>query len=160
MFALGIRYVGSKTAKILASHFKEIDSLINTNYDELIAIKEIGEAISNSVITYFSNVENLQLIERLKKHHLNMKYLGQEQLENEMFNNKTFVLTGGLSNITRGEAKELIERYGGTVSNSVSKKTDVVIVGENPGSKYEKAKELNIITWNEQQFSEIIKNIN
>lgn len=160
LFALGIRYVGSKTAKILASHFKEIDSLINTNYDELIAIKEIGEAISNSVITYFSNVENLQLIERLKKHHLNMKYLGQEQLENEMFNNKTFVLTGGLSNITRGEAKELIERYGGTVSNSVSKKTDVVIVGENPGSKYEKAKELNIITWNEQQFSEIIKNIN
>lgn len=89
-----------------------------------------------------------------------MKYLGQEQLENEMFNNKTFVLTGGLSNITRGEAKELIERYGGTVSNSVSKKTDVVIVGENPGSKYEKAKELNIITWSEQQFSEIIKNIN
>ncbi|MDD2180869.1 MAG: NAD-dependent DNA ligase LigA [Bacilli bacterium] len=159
LFALGIRYVGSKTAKIIASYFKNIDKLKVANYDDLINIEEIGEVISNSIIDYFSNEDNLKLIDKLKEHNINMNYLGQDKMDNEIFSNKKFVLTGTLSNITRDEVKELIEKYGGTVVNSVSKKTDIVIVGDNPGSKYEKAKELDITVWDEFKFNEILKEI-
>lgn len=158
LFALGIRYVGSKTAKILATNYKDIDSLINVSYDELISIKDIGEIIAKSVEEYFKNEENIKLINKLKVLGLNMKYLGKEVISTTEFSGKTFVLTGSLETVTRDEAKEKIELLGGKVTSSVTSKTDIVIVGENPGSKYDKALSLNINIWNEKQFLEKLNN--
>ena len=155
LFGLGIRYVGSKTAKILARRYKSIDNLIATKYEELLEVKDIGERIAKSVVDYFTN--EIELINKLKKYNINMLYLGKTSV-NENFNGKTFVLTGTLSSITRNEAKEKIEEMGGNVSGSVSKKTDFVIVGENPGSKYEDALKLNISILNEQDFLSKINN--
>lgn len=149
LFGLGIRYVGSKTAKILAKNYLNIDNLIQASYDDLIKVKDIGEVIAKSVVEYFQN--NRQLIEELKEHNINMSYLGKTNV-NENFAGKTFVLTGTLSSITRNEAKEKIEELGGNVSGSVSKKTDYVIVGENPGSKYENALKLGIEILTESEF--------
>ena len=158
LFGLGIRYVGSKTAKILARYYGNIDNLMLSNYDELISIKDIGEVIARSVVDYFQNNQNL--IEELKKIGLNMTYLGKTNNDIE-FTNMTFVLTGSLANITRNEAKSIIEELGGNVSGSVSKKTNFVILGENPGSKYDDALKLNIPIWDEKTFlSKIAKYFN
>lgn len=152
LFGLGIRHVGSKTAKILARNYQSMDRLMQATYEELIEIKDIGSIIAKSVIEYFTD-ENIACIEKLKSYGVNMEYLGTVS-NNELFMNKTFVLTGSLSKITRNEASEKIESLGGKTSGSVSKKTDVVIVGENPGSKYEDALKLGIPIWNEQEFLE------
>lgn len=156
LFALGIRYVGAKTGKLLALNFKNIDNLINASYEDLINIKDIGSSIANSLYDYFRKEENIELINKLKALGLNMNYLGKEVIESDLFNGKTFVLTGTLSKYSRDEAKEKIELYGGKVTSSVTSKTDVVIVGDAPGSKYDKAKSLNITIWNEEEF---VKNI-
>ena len=154
LFGLGIRYVGSKTAKILAKKYLNIDNLMQASYDDLMNVKDVGEAIAKSVVEYFEN--NKQLIINLKEHNINMSYLGKINV-NENFIGKTFVLTGTLSTITRNDAKNKIEELGGNVSGSVSKKTDFVIVGENPGSKYDNAVKLGITIWNEQEFLEKIE---
>ena len=155
LFALGIRYIGKKTAQILASYYKNIDNIINTTYEELISIPDIGEVIAESVNNYFNNQENINLINELKELGLNMNYLGNVT-EDENFNGKIFVLTGSLTKLTRDQATKEIESRGGKVTSSVTKKTNYVIVGENPGSKYDKAKELNIEIWNEEQLLEKI----
>lgn len=151
LFGLGIRHVGSKTAKILASHYGDMDSLMMATYEDLVEIKDVGEVIANSVVDYFSNYK--QLIAELKQHQLNMNYL-KKVAANEEFEGKTFVLTGALSKITRNEAKEKIESMGGNISSSVSKNTFAVIVGENPGSKYDTALKLGISIWTEEDFME------
>ena len=151
LFGLGIRHVGAKGAKLLAKNFKNIDTLMNASYDDLIAINDIGEIIAESVIEYFKNEENIELIKKLKEYNLNMNYLGIT-IENEQFNGKTFVLTGSLESITRDKATEMIEANGGKVSSSVSKKTSALIVGSDPGSKYKKAVDLNIPIWSESEF--------
>ena len=122
---------------------------MQASYEDLIKVKDIGEVIAKSVVEYFQN--NQQLIEDLKKHNINMSYLGKTNV-NENFAGKTFVLTGTLSSITRNEAKTKIEELGGNVSGSVSKKTDYVVVGENPGSKYENALKLGIEILTESEF--------
>lgn len=156
LFALGIRHVGSKTAKILALKYLDIDNLIKANFEELKDIKDIGEIIAESVYNYFNDINNINLISRLKEHNVNMKYLGN--ISNDgMFTNKTFVLTGSLTSLTRDDAKEKIESLGGNVTGSVSKKTNIVVVGDNPGNKYDKAKELGITIWTEEEF---LKNAN
>ncbi len=155
LFGLGIRYVGSKTAKILSRKYRNIDNLINAKYEELLEIKDIGERIARSVVDYFAN--DTEIINKLKRHNVNMLYLGKTNV-NENFEGKTFVLTGTLSTITRNDAREKIEEMGGNVSGSVSKKTDFVIVGENPGSKYDDAIKLNISILNEQEFLSKINN--
>lgn len=153
LFALGIRYVGKKTAKILAREFKTMEHLSQASYDDLVLIRDIGEVIAKSVSDYFQNETNLEEINRLKDACVNMSY--EETLElNESFQNKTFVLTGSLHTITREEAKSKIESMGGVVTGSVSSKTDVVIVGDKPGNKYTKAVELGITIWSEQEFLE------
>ena len=149
LYGLCIRYVGNKTAKILAKYYNNMDNLIKATYEELLSIKDIGEAIAASLVDYFK--DNNYVIEELKKRGLNMTYLGKVDV-NEEFKDKTFVLTGTLKNITRFEAKEKIETLGGYVTDSVSKKTSVVIVGDNPGSKYNKAQNLGLTIWNEEQF--------
>ena len=152
LFALGIRHVGKKTGKIIAQKYQNIDNLLKTSYDELVNIPDIGEIIALSISEFINNKENIDIINNLKEHNLNFQYLGTQTIENDSFKDKTFVLTGSLTNYSRDEAGDLIAERGGKVTNSVTKKTSVVIVGENPGSKYDKAKELGIVIWLEQDF--------
>jgi DNA ligase (NAD+) len=157
IFALGIEQVGEKTAKVLARRFETMDNLMNTNIEVLTNIQDIGEIIAQSIVDFFSKEDNIKLISDLKSLGLNMVYLGDKIEEKEEFANKTFVITGTLTNYTRDEMKSIIENFGGRVSESVSKKTDVVIVGDNPGSKYDKAQSLGITIWNDDQVNEIMK---
>ena len=158
LFGLGIRNVGAKTAKTLAKHFKTLDNLISATMDELLSIPDIGEIIARSIIDYFNDEENKFIVNRLKDLNLNMNYINTSSYEeSDEFKGKTFVLTGTLINITRDKASEIIENLGGKVSSSVSSKTSCVIVGDNPGSKYDKARSLNIPIWQEEEFLEKIK---
>ncbi len=152
LFGFGISGVGSKTAKVLAAHFHNIDNLINTSFEELNNINDIGNILAKSITDFFSDSSNLELIDTLKKFGLNMEYLGKKIVLDESFAGKTFVLTGTMSEFKREEAKEIIESRGGKTSSSVSKKTDVVLAGVDPGSKYDKAVELGITIWSEEDF--------
>lgn len=157
LFGLGIRQVGAKTAKILASRYITMDNLINTTKEELSNIHDIGNIIANSIINYFNDSKNINEINKLKELGINMKYLGSlNSKQNDLITGKTFVITGTLSK-DRNEIKELLESFGGNVSGSVSKKTDVVIKGDNPGSKYDKAVSLGITIWGESELNDVIK---
>ena len=158
IFALGIRYVGKKTAKILAIYYKTMDNFIKAEYDELKSINDIGEVIAKSIVDYFSIEKNINLIDRLKNLGINMRYTGRDiNTTNEKINGKTFVITGTLSK-PRDEIKEVLENLGANVTGSVTKKTDYVIVGENPGSKYDKAKSLGISILSESDYENLINN--
>ena len=157
IFALGIPHVGAKTGKILAQNFNTLDNLINASEEELTNIPDIGGIIAKSIKEYFDNTENIEIINKLKELGINMTYLGKKIEKNDNFFGKTFVLTGSLELFTRDEAKDIIESLGGKTVDSVSKKTSVVIVGSSPGSKYTKAKELDIPIWSEEEFKEKIK---
>lgn len=152
LFALGIRYVGSKTAKILAKNFGNIDNIMNSTYDDLVGVRDIGTVIAKSVVDYFSNEDNVKLISNLKEIGVNMKYDGPVEVLDDEFSGKTFVLTGTLENYKRNDLKGIIESKGGNVSGSVSKNTDVVIAGSDPGSKYDNALKLGITIWNENEL--------
>lgn len=158
LFGLGITHVGEKTAKILAMRYKDLEKLMETSLEELTSVNDIGKIIARSVVDYFSLEHNQKIIQKLKELGINFKYLGSEIKEDDRFLNKTFVITGTLDTMSRDEAKEKIELLGGNTSSSVSKKTSVVIVGDNPGSKYDKAKELNIEIWDEKQFLDMLNN--
>ena len=153
LFALGIRYVGAKTAKILSKEFKTLDNIINSDYETLVNIPDIGEKIGKSIIDYFNNEENIKEINCLKELGLNMEYI--DSGNSNLLEGKIFVLTGTLPNLTRDEAKTMIENSGGVVTSSVSKKTDYIVLGENPGSKYDKGKELGITMLNEEEFKNL-----
>lgn len=154
IFALGIPHVGAKTAKILASKFTTMENLENASIEDLVSIPDIGEIIAKSVISYFQTNHHKAIVSELKDFGINMNYLGQKTEEREEFTGKSFVLTGSLQIYTRDEAKEKIESLGGKTVESVSKKTSVVIVGANPGSKYRKAQDLGIEIWTEEEFRE------
>ncbi len=157
LFALGILHVGSKTGKILAKEFKNIDNLINAPYDVLVNIPDIGEIIAKSVRNYFDNDENIALINKLKEKGINMNYLGTES--SSKLNGKIFVLTGTLNDFTRDEAKQVIEDNGGIVTGTVSSKTNYVVAGEKAGSKYDKAVSLGITILNEEEFKNLINGL-
>lgn len=152
LFALGIRHIGKKVAKIIAGHYKDIDNIIIAPFEDISSIPTIGDIIAKSIRDYFDDEDNLSIINDLKEIGMNMKYLGQEIQSDEKFENKTFVLTGTLETMTRNEASSIIEALGGKVTSSVTKKTNVVVVGSDPGSKYDKAKELGITIWTEIDF--------
>lgn len=154
IFGLGIPHVGAKTAKLLAMKYQTMENLMQTDEEELKNIPDIGQIIAKSVINYFSDEHNKAIVEELIDLGINMTYLGKKVETNEEFSGKSFVLTGTLTKFTRDEAKEKIESLGGKTIDSVSKKTSVVIVGENPGSKYKKAQELGIEIWTEEEFLE------
>lgn len=157
IYALGIRYVGIEAAKTLAKNVANIDELAHKTYDELLLIEEIGEKTAQSIINYFSNPENIQLINRLKEFGLNPKSLKKEENNSTNYlKDKTFVFTGELKSMTRNEASAKIEEFGGKETSSVSKKTSFVVVGDNPGSKYQKALELGVRILNEEQFLNLI----
>lgn len=156
LFGLGIRYVGKKTAKILSKYYKTMDNLIKADFDELKSINDIGDVIAKSIVDYFSDEKNINLINRLKDLNLNMRYLGEEvNTSNENINGKTFVITGTLSR-PRDEIKEEIEGLGGNVTGSVTKKTDYVIAGEKAGSKLTKTNELGIRVLTEEEYNNML----
>lgn len=160
LFGLGIRHVGAKAAKILAVHFEEMERLMHATKEEIISLDTIGDTIADSLATYFANEEVHQLIDELKAAKVNLTYTGPKIQPAEVdspFSGKTVVLTGKLSHYTRNEAKELIENLGGSVTGSVSKKTDLVIAGDDAGSKRTKAEQLGIPIWDEEQLKMTIE---
>lgn len=154
LFGLGIPGIGLKTAKILASNFKNIDNLKYASVEDLTSIRDIGEVLAKSVVDYFNN--NTNLIENLKQLGINTKYESEEAKYNEYITGKKFVITGTIEGLSRDEIKKYIEDNGGTVSESVSKNTNIVIVGLNPGSKYQKALDLNIMIYDEKKLKEVM----
>lgn len=160
LFGLGIRHIGEKAAKILSESFHSFDALMKATREELIAIFEIGDKMADSLVTYFEQEEVQLLVNRLKEAGLTLQYTGRiidaNVMENSPFAGKTVVLTGKLMRLSRTEAKEKIESLGGKVAGSVSKKTDLIIAGEEAGSKLEKATSLGIEVWDEQKLLDSI----
>ncbi len=154
--ALGIRHVGGKSAKVLAKKYKTMNKLMNASYEELSFMEDIGEITADSIRAFFMQEQNRELIEKLKKYGVNMKYIEDETADDRFFG-KTFVLTGALEKYTRDEASNIIEKFGGKTTSSVSKKTDYVLAGEDAGSKLTKAQSLGIKVISEQEFDEMIK---
>ena len=153
LFSLGINGIGKKKAKELSYYFKNIDNLINASVEDINNIDEFGKILSLNIYNYFN--DNIEIINSLKKYNVNMKDLSIKK-EHEFFTNKTFVITGTFDNYTRDELTELIEEYGGRVLSSVSKNLDYLLLGDDPGSKYTKAKELNITIIKEEKIKELI----
>ena len=154
--ALGIRHVGAKASKVLAKKYKDIDNLMEASVEELAMIEDIGPIVANSIREFFIQDQTKDLIKRLKESGVNTKSLEEENID-ERFSGQTFVLTGSLENFTRQEASNIIEKFGGKTSGSVSKKTSYVLAGEDAGSKLTKARELGINIITEEQFREMIK---
>ena len=155
IFALGIRNIGSKAGKILAERFGDIDSLSDASEETLTKIGDIGPIMAKSIVNFFSSTGSIDIIQKLRFAGVDMTYT--KQTSDNRFDGKTFVLTGTLPTYSRDEASEIIERFGGKTSSSVSKKTDYVLAGEKAGSKLTKAKELGIPVYNEDDFIEMIK---
>jgi DNA ligase (NAD+) len=155
LFALGIKHVGAKVAKTLVKNFESIEKLMKATYEDLIEINEIGEMIALSIVNYFDNPKNIELINDLKNFGLNM-YQEKDLVIKHPFNNKIVVLTGKLNIYSRDQASNIIEKLGGKVSSSVSPKTDFLVAGEDAGSKLKKAVELNIKVIDEEEFKVMI----
>jgi DNA ligase (NAD+) len=156
VYALGIRHVGEKASEVLADRFKNMDALSQVSKGELESIYEIGPVIAQSVTDFFSQRQTKELIRDLKKYSVDMTAVKTSVKEN-IFTGKTVVFTGELSGMSRPAAEQLIRQSGGRPSSSVSKETDFVIVGENPGSKYDKARQLGIAVINESQFKHMLE---
>ena len=154
--ALGIRHVGVKAAKTLARRYKNIDNLANASFESLSMIEDIGPIVANSIREFFMEEQTLDLIKRLKESGVNTQAIEDENADNR-FEGKTFVLTGTLEKYTREEASNIIEKFGGKTSSSVSKKTAFVLAGEEAGSKLTKAQNLGVTIISEDEFAEMIK---
>ena len=154
--AFGIRHVGTKAAKVLAKRYKTMDRLMEVTSSELAMVEDIGPVMADSIREFFLQDQTIDLIKRLKQAGVNMEYQ-EEEGSDERFFRKTFVLTGSLEKYTRGEAGNIIEKFGGKTSSSVSKKTDYVLAGEEAGSKLTKAQNLGVKIITEQEFDEMIK---
>lgn len=155
IFALGIRHIGQKAAKLLADKFGDMDSFMTASRDDILSIDGFGEIMADSVLEYFSLSQSKELVEQLKDAGVNMR--SARVVIDNRFEGKTFVLTGTLSQYTRTEASEIIENYGGKTASSVSKKTDYVLAGEAAGSKLTKAQQLGVRIISEAEFADMIK---
>ena len=156
LYALGIRYVGQRTARLIAAKYNSISSLAQAGEKELIKINEIGPAIAESIVHFFSEDHNKKVIEKLKKAEVNLSK-DSENEKNEFLSDKRFVFTGGLDNYTRKEASDKVRKAGGRVTSSVSGNTDYVVAGNNPGSKLDKAQELGIDILDEERFENLFE---
>ncbi|MBY6272177.1 MAG: DNA ligase, partial [Bacillaceae bacterium] len=156
------RHVGAKAAKILAARFQTLDRLMAASREELMEIREIGEKMADSIVTFFRMPQVRELVEELKSLGVNTVYQGGQSLDagqkDSPFAGKTVVLTGKLERFTRNEAKELIEKLGGNVTGSVSKNTDIVVAGTDAGSKLTKAQSLGVEIWDEARFLKELEN--
>ncbi len=155
LYALGIRHVGAGVARVLAEHFHSIDELRKADLTTLTAIPEIGPKIAESIVRFFRDRRNLEIVEQLRE--ANVRLSVERRAARGPLSGKIYVITGTLSRYTREEAKQLIEAKGGTVASSISKHTTALIVGESPGSKLDKAKELGVPTMSEEEFEALIK---
>jgi DNA ligase (NAD+) len=156
IYSLGIRFVGEHTASLLADHFKTLANLKKTTYDELLTIYEIGPQSAQSIVQFFNEPKNLSTIDRLLKAGINIQQ--KEQATGDQLAGKTFVFTGTLASMSRDEAEKLVASLGGRAASSVSKKTDYVVVGTDPGSKATKARDLGVTILNEQEFKNLLNN--
>lgn len=157
LFALGIRHVGEKNAEILAAKFKTLANLMQAIYQQLAEINDIGPTIATSVVDYFANQDNQKLIKKLAKFKVNFTFLERTIIQEQIFANTTFVITGTLSQ-SRDYFANLLKSYGANVTNTISKNTDYLLAGANPGSKLDKAKELNVEIISEKELFSLIKN--
>ena len=158
LFGLGIKEVGVKMAKTLARKYMNIDNLIAASEEELLEIADVGPVVAKSIVNFFADERNIETINALKEQHVNFNYLGSTvKAADSYFSGKTVVLTGTLSKYGRKEATEILENLGAKVTGSVSKATDVVIAGEEAGSKLDKAQALGITVLNEEEFLELLK---
>ena len=156
IYALGIPNVGEHIARLLAKKFGSLENLMNASKEELLSIHEIGPEIAESVVAFFNEKHNREEIERMRKAGVRATTMVEERKEKGILEGKTFVFTGALKDFSREEAKAIVEELGGRASSSVSKNTDYVVVGENPGSKYEKAKRLGVKIISEEEFKKMI----
>jgi DNA ligase (NAD+) len=154
IFGLGIRFVGERTAQFLAEHFGSLDALERASEEELQEVNEVGPRIAASIVEFFAEPRNRELVEQLRKAGLTLK--GEKKQRGTALAGKTFVLTGTLAKYTRDQAKQMIEDAGGRVSGSVSKKTDYVVAGTDAGSKLEKAKELGVSVIDEIEMERLV----
>ena len=154
IFGLGIRFVGERTAQFLAEHFGEMDALMNASQEDLQQVEEVGPRIAKSIVEFFSEPRNRELVDELRRAELTMR--GKKRERGTKLAGKTFVLTGTLAHYTRDEAKKRIEDAGGKVTGSVSKKTDYVVAGADAGSKLDKAKELGVQVIDERELEQLV----
>jgi DNA ligase (NAD+) len=154
--ALGIRHVGAKSAKSLAKIYKSLDNLMNATLEDLSNQNDVGEITAKSIYEFFRQEQTIDLINKLKAAGVNTILL-EEVTSDNRFEGKTFVLTGTLEKYTRDEASDIIEKFGGKTSSSVSKKTSYVLAGQEAGSKLIKAQNLGVEIITEQQFEEMVK---
>ena len=155
IFAFGIRHIGAKAGKLLADYFKDIDSIMNADVEDILEIDGYGLVMAQSVAEYFSLASSIELINKLKSAGVNMK--SKTVIQDERFKGMTFVLTGTLPTLKRAEASKIIESFGGKTSSSVSKKTTYVLAGEESGSKLDKANKLGIEVISEEEFMGMVK---
>lgn len=154
--ALGIRQVGIKAAKVLAKKYKTMDNLSGASLESLCDVSDVGEITARNIYEFFKEEQTIDMINKLKQAGVNMKLNEEEGIDNR-FDGKTFVLTGSLEKYTRNEVSDLIEKFGGKTSSSVSKKTDYVLAGEDAGSKLTKAQSLGITILTEEEFENMTK---
>ena len=155
IYALGILFVGERTAQLLAEHFSSLEELAAAKEEQLVAVPEVGPKVAASIVEFFSEPANLKLIRKLHKAGVHPT-AEKRKVKSDKFVTKSFVFTGGLANRSREEAAEIVQQHGGKVSGSVSKKTDYVVVGTDPGSKYDKAKELGVTILTEPEFEKLL----
>jgi DNA ligase (NAD+) len=154
-YALGILFVGERTGQLLAEHFSSLDELAEATQEQLEEVPEVGPKVANSIVQFFSEPANRQLIKKLEKAGVRPTAV-KRVVKSDKLAGKSFVFTGGLANRSREEAGELVKEHGGKLVSSVSKKTDYVVVGTDPGSKYDKAKELGVPILSEAEFEKLI----
>lgn len=157
IFALGIPLIGQRAAKLLAGHFRTMQRLMEAKEEEISAIFEIGEKMAEEVVKYFADESHRQVLASLEQQGVNMTDLSAGTTKSNLFEEKTFVVTGTLKNYTRNEIKDIIESHGGKVSGSVSAKTNYVLVGQEPGSKYQNAIRLGVTIIEEEEFEKMLK---
>jgi DNA ligase (NAD+) len=155
IYALGIRFVGERTGQLLAEHFSSLEELAAADEEQLVAVNEVGPKVAAAIAEFFSEPANRQLIKKLHKAGVHPT-AEKREVKSQKLADKSFVFTGGLANRSREEAGELVQQHGGKVSGSVSKKTDYVVVGTDPGSKYDKAKELGVTILTETEFEKLL----
>jgi DNA ligase (NAD+) len=155
IYALGIRMIGERTGQLLAAHFSSLDELAEATEEQLLEVGEVGPKVAASIAEFFSEPANQKIIKKLDKY--GVKPTAEKRVvKSQKFAGKSFVFTGGLANRSREAAAELVQQHGGKISGSVSKKTDYVVVGTDPGSKYDKAKELNVAILTESEFDKLL----
>jgi len=159
IYSLGIRHVGEHVARVLAERFRNFENLRKASSEELVSVEEIGPEIADSIVSYFSNEDNLSLINRLLAAGITIEEMPLEEapLRGHPFSGKSLVLTGTLSTLTRPEAKKVILERGGKVVTSLSSKTDFLVLGASPGSKLAKAADLGVRILSEQEFLSMLR---